>query len=134
EERGTIDFAMRSVDGAVTVRLRANLTEALPATSAFASLAEASAFFERGAVGYSATRRPGRLDGMRLCTRHWQVQPLEIESVFSSYFADEARFPRGSVIFDSALLMRNIPHQWQNVPVLPVGPDTAPAAFARSQG
>jgi hypothetical protein len=131
EENETIDFSMQSVDGEVTMRLRARLASALPERSVFASLDEASRFFEGGAVGYSATRRAGRLDGMRLCTRDWQVEPLAVESVFSSYFADEARFPRGTAAFDSALLMRNIPHRWQNAPALHlVGNAPAPSVSA----
>ena len=47
-----------------------------------------------------------------------QIEPLLLESVYSTYFADEARFPQGSVEFDSAFLMRNIPHEWQSVPDL----------------
>jgi uncharacterized protein YqjF (DUF2071 family) len=134
EECGAIDFSMRSVDGAVAVRLRARSAVALPATSAFASLQAASRFFEEGAVGYSAARRADRLDGMRLCTRTWQVEALDVESVFSSFFADEDRFPRGTVAFDSALLMRNIPHRWQSVAALFVDRRmAAPSASARRQ-
>ena len=35
-----------------------------------------------------------------------------IEKVYSSYFADEKRFPKGSVEFDHTLIMRNIAHEW----------------------
>jgi hypothetical protein len=41
------------------------------------------------------------------------VEPLAVERVFSSYFADESRFPVGSWSFDCALLMRDIHHEWQ---------------------
>jgi hypothetical protein len=40
------------------------------------------------------------------------VEPLRVEEVFSSYFMDEKRFPRGTATFDCALLMRNIEHEW----------------------
>jgi hypothetical protein len=40
------------------------------------------------------------------------MEPLAVDAVASSYFEDEARFPRGSVVFDCALLMRDIPHHW----------------------
>jgi hypothetical protein len=33
--------------------------------------------------------------------------------VYSSYFADKALFPAGSITFDCALLMRDIAHEWQ---------------------
>jgi hypothetical protein len=84
----------------------------LPDGSLFGSLAEASAFFERGSLGYSATSRPGDLDGMELRNFGWQVEPLGVERVESSYFEDRSLFPAGSVEFDCALLMRGIEHEW----------------------
>jgi hypothetical protein len=114
EEDGLIDFAMQSDDGADTIALRARPAQCLPPTSVFRSLEEASAFFQRGALGYSARSDGRQLDAVSLATEVWQVEPLEVETVASSYFADEARFPRGSAALDSALLMRNIPHEWRN--------------------
>jgi hypothetical protein len=69
-------------------------------------------FFQGGALGYSETRTAGRYDGLELHCDHWKVEPLEVEHIESSYFADKAQFPQGSVDFDCGLLMRNIPHQW----------------------
>lgn len=66
-----------------------------------------------GSVGYSVTSEPGRLDGIRLETRGWQVEALQVEEVFSSYFGDEERFPPGTVAFDCALGMRNLQHEWR---------------------
>ena len=85
----------------------------LPASSIFRTVAEASAFFEPGSVGYSATASGKRLDGVVLTTHSWSVAPLAIERVYSTYFADESVFPKGSVAFDCALIMRNIAHEWQ---------------------
>jgi hypothetical protein len=118
DENGVIDFAMQSDDGTVAIRLRGRTAPSVPAASVFPSVAAASAFFEAGSLGYSATRDGDRLDGMCLCTKVWHIEPLLLESVYSSYFADEARFPPGSIEFDSAFLMRNIPHEWQSVPDL----------------
>lgn len=36
---------------------------------------------------------------------------FEVEEVYSSFFADELRFPSESVKFDHALVMRNIAHE-----------------------
>jgi hypothetical protein len=121
DEDGVIDFSMQSADGQVAIRLRGWTGHGMPAGSRFSSVEEASAFFQSGAVGYSATRGGSRLDGMCLCTEVWEIEPLRLDSIYSSYFADEARFPRGSVEYDSAFLMRNIPHQWQSVPDLHTG-------------
>ncbi len=112
DDEGRVDFAMESCDKAVSVRVRGFDSDALPASSCFASLAESSRFFECGSLGYSVTRNPERLDGLRLKTLDWRVRALTIERVESSYFADRVRFPGGSVEFDHALIMRDIPHQW----------------------
>jgi hypothetical protein len=109
---GRIDLDLRSKDGQVTVRLRGSEATALPASSSFPSLGESSAFFEGGSLGYSVTRDPRRLDGLRLSIRDWQVRPIAIDQVESSFFANQARFPAGSVEFDHALIMRDVPHQW----------------------
>jgi hypothetical protein len=107
-----VDFAMESCDKTVSVRVLASESDALPASSCFASLAESSHFFECGSVGYSVTCDPHRLDGMRLKTLTWQVRALTVEQVESSFFADTDRFPSGSVEFDHALIMRDISHEW----------------------
>jgi len=113
-----INFEMKSKDGEVAVRLRAKTGTKLPADSTFASLKAASDFFEPGSLGYSATRGGRRMDGMNLRTYKWQVEPLEVEEVHSSYFSDEKKFPRNSLCFDCALLMRNIEHEWHSAPDL----------------
>jgi hypothetical protein len=60
------------------------------------------------------TSDAGRLDGIELRTHGWSVEPLQIEEVHSTYFSDEARFPKGSVAFDCALVMRNLGHEWHS--------------------
>ena len=78
----------------------------------FADLAEASAFYERAAVGLSPGRDAAQLEGMRLHTDAWAVQPVDVLSATSSFFDDTERFPRGSIVLDSALLMRRMPVTW----------------------
>jgi len=109
-----IDLSMQSDDRQVSVKVRGRLGGALPSSSCFSSLAEASAFFEHGSIGYSVTSDAGRLDGIELRTHGWTVEPLQVEEVFSSYFSDETRFPKGSVEFDCALVMRNLGHEWHS--------------------
>jgi hypothetical protein len=79
-------------------------------------LSEASEFFARGSTGYSATDDPHCCDGMELCTRNWQVEPLDIQLVRSSFFGDRTRFPDGAAHLDCALLMKNIEHDWRVLP------------------
>lgn len=112
ESADRLDVALCSDDGDTHVRVRGHRVENFPSGSVFASLAEASAFFEAGSLGYSATAAAGRYEGLELRCQHWQVTPLAVEAVASSYFEDAARFPSGSVHFDSALLMRGIAHEW----------------------
>jgi hypothetical protein len=95
---------MGSRDGAVQVEVRAHPAPQIPTGSVFKSLAEASKFFERGSAGYSVTKSPDRYDGLELHTSQWQVAPLEIESVQSSFFDDSNRFPKGTIYFDCALM------------------------------
>jgi hypothetical protein len=102
----------------MNVELRAKPSRCLPSTSKFASLEEASTFFERGCLGYSATKAGDSFDGLRLMIRDWKVEPLDVAEVHSTFFADRSRFPRGSVEFDCALLMRDIDHEWQAAPPL----------------
>ena len=109
-----IDFSMRAEDGSVSIELTGLASEGLPASSIFRSLADSSSFFERGSLGYSAASDQDRLDGIRLDTKEWRVKPLDVEKVYSSYFADASRFPAGSVHFDHALIMRNIQHEWHS--------------------
>jgi hypothetical protein len=120
DDRERIDLAMISTDGDVRVEIKAHTGKTLPATSRFASLEEASRFFEGGSLGYSSTTTRGRLDGLYLQTKVWKVAPLDVDFVYSSFFADEDHFPKGSVEFDSALLMRDIPHEWHSAPDLQV--------------
>lgn len=108
----SLSMRVRSHDGAMEVTLRGTESDALPATSRFASLAEASAFFEAGHTGYSVTRAPHRLDGLRLRTEVWQLRPFDIAEVASTFFSDDGLFPPGSAIFDHALIMRNACHRW----------------------
>jgi hypothetical protein len=107
-----ISMSIRARDGLMSIQLRARECDSLPESSCFKSLAEASAYFEGGSVGYSVTRDCCRLDGIRLQTDGWQVRPLSVEHVESSFFADESAFPAGSITFDHALIMRDLVHQW----------------------
>jgi hypothetical protein len=107
----TVELQMRSRDGETSVAVRGRTATALPGTSRFASIDDASAFFERGSVGYSPGS--GRLDGIRLVTTDWAVAPLHVEHVHSSFFSDTSKFPAGSVEFDCALVMRDVDHEWE---------------------
>ena len=111
----TIDFQMRSCDGAIEVRVKGRAASEMPATSCFANAQSASRFFENGCVGYSARRGCKSFDGMRLEVTNWRATPFEVEAIHSSWLSDEANFPKGSAVFDHALLMRDIEHIWHDL-------------------
>jgi hypothetical protein len=114
EDSESIDLRMQSDDREVSVAVRGKVGGQFPDSSCFSSLAAASAFFEPGSVGYSVTSDSGRLDGIELRTEGWSVEPLQVAEVYSSYFSDEARFPNGSAVFDCALVMRDLRHEWHS--------------------
>ena len=135
EDAEAIDLQMRSADGTVAVRVRGRFGGTIPGASCFESLEAASRFFEPGSLGYSVTREPGRLDGIELRTEGWAVEPLEVVEVTSSYFSDRTRFPDGSVEFDCALAMRNLPHEWHSAADLYAGePANSPLQRTGSDG
>jgi hypothetical protein len=118
ESPGLISIRVQSRDDGTTLAVSGRVAESLPTTSIFDSLSGASAFFEAGALGYSATSDRARFQGMELRCQTWSVEPLAIDCVESSFFADESRFPKGSVEYDCALLMRGIAHEWHGKPDL----------------
>jgi hypothetical protein len=112
ETNERVSVALESTDGDTHAEVVASVAEDLPKGSIFGSLAEASSFFEAGSLGYSATAKDGWYDGLELCCEGWLVEPLHAERVRSSFFDDPERFPTGSAVFDCALLMRGIQHEW----------------------
>jgi len=112
ESQSQIHLRMDSLDQVVKVEVAASLSEQLPNDSCFPSIDAASKFFEAGSLGYSVTKNKSRLDGIELRTQRWKVEPLIVEKVYSSYFADKSSFPEGTALFDCALLMRNTRHEW----------------------
>lgn len=122
------DVALRSDDGRTRVAVAGRIAGALPSGSVFRHLDEASAFFQGGSVGYSATSRPGQYDGLELRIAAWHVDVLAVDHVASSFFDDAARFQVGSTAFDCALVMRRVHHSWHALPALSHAGLDAPAA------
>jgi hypothetical protein len=112
EAESRFNLEMQSEDGEASIRVSARVADELPDGSVFNSLAEASEFFCGGALGWSARSQSDEFDGVELQCYEWQMEPLEIEKIVSSYFGNTALFPPGSATFDSAFLMRDIAHEW----------------------
>jgi len=88
-------------------------TDAFDSNSIFKTLENVSSFFEKGAVGYSPNKN--RFEGLQLKTYKWEIKPLKVERIESNFFEDEKKFPKGSIKFDNALLMKQIEHEWKGV-------------------
>jgi hypothetical protein len=132
EQDGRYRVVLDSDDRQTRLLVEGHVATDLPKSSIFKSPAEASAFFERGSLGYSAAARPSEFDGLELRTFGWRVQPLAVERVESSFFDNSALFPAGSVEFDCGLLMRGIEHEWHGrEPLCLAGPSLAGYATPR---
>ena len=112
ESQDHFSVAFHSDDDNTAIAVQGSLAHELRPGSIFNSLADASAFFQAGSLGYSPAADRLRFQGLELRCRDWSVEPLAVESVRSSFFENSQRFPPGSVEFDCALLMRNIQHEW----------------------
>lgn len=113
EHDDNYNVAFTSSDDTV-VSINSKVAQDFPASSIFNDLPAASAFFKTGSSGYSPNG--GKYDGLFLKPYRWEVQPLDVLNVQSSFFENEAMFPKGSVKFDNALLMTNIAHDWSSLP------------------
>ena len=109
EKDGQYKVAFKSDDG-TSLSITAKETNIWNTKSVFENLDCASKFFKNGAVGYSPDKN--NFDGLELKVYNWKVSLLEVEHVKSSFFENENIFPKGSVKFDNALLMKDIEHEW----------------------
>lgn len=128
EGQGKISFSMLSEDATVSVNFSGELDGRLPENSLFCSNRETSDFFKSGSLGYSSRKNSNDLDGITLEIENWKVIPLSLRFVHSSYFEDEAYFPKNSVRFDHALYMENVDHLWHSAPTFRQQLSKAPVA------
>jgi hypothetical protein len=112
ESGHSIRIGVRSHDGNVSL-----LAEAVPSmefnSELFPAVDDATAFFRRGALGYSPSAAARDcLDSVRMDAANWAATPMTIARMRSSLFDDPAAFPAGACILDSALLMTNVAARW----------------------
>jgi hypothetical protein len=110
--------SVESRDGRASIAIDARLSVATPRDSLFHSIEDATTFFQCGGCGYSPAHAPNHFEGLELLTEKYQLEALQVASVSSSLFDDTALFPPGAAQFDSAFLMRAIPHRWAQLPDL----------------
>ena len=111
EKAGTYKLEIKSKDNNI-ISISARQSDEFNKNSVFGDLETASEFFRNGSIGFSPNKQG--YDGLELKTMEWKVSPLLVNSVRSSFFENETVFPKGSVVFDNALLMRNIKHKWDS--------------------
>ena len=114
------NFIVKEGDGEYSVRfkssdqtqthIKARESTVFNPSSVFGNLETASQFFKNGELGYSPKKN--LFEGLRLKTYNWQARPLDVLELSSSFYEDQALFPKGSITFDNALLMTNIEHEW----------------------
>lgn len=121
-----------SGDGVTHVKVAVRLRDELVGSELFDDTAAASAFFEAGSVGFSATRDANRFDGLQLVTASWKVEPAEITTVQSSFFDDTKQFPESSAALDCALVMRNVPVDWKPLEQLLADQQPSPPTLSLS--
>ena len=114
EKEGNYSVQFKSEDGTF-LSITAQETDHWNSHSIFDDLDCASDFFKKGAVGYSPDASGSAFDGLELRTRKWEVTPLKVTEVRSSFFENKDIFPPGSVKFDNALLMKSIEHEWNSL-------------------
>jgi hypothetical protein len=127
----SVAVRLASNDGSTEVDVEVEISDSLPESRLFADVEEASQFFQRGSVGYSATSDPTRFDGLELRTSAWSAAPATVLHARSSFFEDETRIPEGTATLDCALLMQNVPVSWFAQPSLHGAPSSnqpAPAS------
>ena len=100
KENYHIDFTSSDKTG---ISIDASEIKTFDANSIFETIENVSSFFEKGAVGYSPNGK--KFDGLKLKTYHWEVKPLAVKKIRSTFFENETLFPKGSVKFDNVLLM-----------------------------
>lgn len=117
EVGGSFSVTMTSNDGRVAIRVSGREAGSDPGSgSVFADLDAASRFYRCAPAGYSPRPDGVGLDGVELTCPGWTLRPLVISDVSSSYFGDTRRFPRGSIVFDSAFLIRDLDTTWSSRP------------------
>lgn len=97
------------------VSIKGEETSDWPSQSILKTFEAASDFFKKGSIGYSPDKTGETFDGLELKTSKWEMSPLRVTHVDSSFFNDQKLFPENSIRFENALLMKSIAHEWKSL-------------------
>ncbi|HEY1067151.1 MAG TPA: DUF2071 domain-containing protein [Pirellulales bacterium] len=99
-------------DRAGRIALSASLTPEMPTASVFRSRQEAVDFLWTHQACYTPLVRPGTFEGIDFHTSSLQAYPLAVDDVACHYLEDRRNVPADAIVFDSALLFRNLSQEW----------------------
>ena len=99
---------VRSRDGH-RVQVHTSDSSTIREGSVFDRIDQAEAFFRGGECGYSQSNVPEIWSGLRLHLAWWELRPALVHHARSTFI--DQLFDGGAV-FDSAFIMRDIPHTW----------------------
>jgi len=119
ETDNVIRMNVKSLDSETDVNFSADHSRTWQPSSSFASLDDASQFFQQGDCGFSCSLKGDSLEGMQLKTLKWVLEPLAVRLNKIAFYFNASRFPLGSVEFDCGLIMRAVPHEWHEIREVP---------------
>jgi len=99
----------------IILSIEAEICKEISPTSIFKSTDDISTFFKSGNMGWSpntSTTSSKTYDAIELITEKWNMTPMCASKTYSGFFSNTETFPEGAVEFDSAMIMKNIPHSW----------------------
>ena len=114
EADGSYRIEVASRDGEVEIAVAAHRAPAIMADSVFGNMEEASGFYRCAPLSYAATRQDGVFDGVELSTDGWDIAPLALDEVRSTFFDSLA----GAAVPDSAFLMTGLETSWRALPAV----------------
>lgn len=123
ESPSQISMAVETRRGRGDVALKASYPARWEPSRLFKTFGQAKAFFQKGDCGFSCALQKDRLEGMRLQTLRWEMEPIKITKVHSAFYEKLAQKAPNGIQYDCALLMKGIPHRWnelKNIPELAV--------------
>jgi len=112
EADSNVDVSIRDSEGTL-VSLSGRTSNDF-SSEVFASHDEASRYFQDDRIGYSPALHGSDLEGLELNCHTWETSSLAVEE---SYVREFARCSP-EIVFDHALIMRGISHDWSEMPRL----------------
>jgi len=119
ETAHSLRMAVLTADGGGDLAFRCRWNEEWKWTLLFSRLNDVRSFCARTQCGCNSALRADALEAPHVLPQEWEVAPATITDLHASYFADEKLFPRGSVGFDSAIMLRGVPQAWRALRAVP---------------